>query len=538
MKNSKIKKAQVEKFIWSTLRRYIDFTILACCLIIALNIHPSNVAKNHSVSEKATMTYIFHDYEWNEYIMNGDIHGSSSSWDYLFDDEVPDSLKWDGMHNANSISIEEIKKDAQNRISDDEDSDTIKDNQVSIEDMMADLWININDWEDYDDYDDYENYNDYEDYEEDDEDYEKSEAPQKVKEKKSDNQPSESSANEKSYTVKESKSDDNNSVMVIEKSEKNNTDTNDDPNLLPAKAFTFVEEGWILPVLVPWNDLFFETTDQVVSYVDNEGVYIGWSETSKKSGITIIEDYADCMTPWWYKIQHWDSVLAYEQRSDAPNICNIERRFCWKWKLSWTYTQQWCSETKDYTHEKWWEVSIMKEGTDDSNWSTKQNPDWSVSVKNSQIGWSDILDRPNNTSSDFYNSDNIRDEDTEVDQTKRPQWDCTAPWGEKVKHWQFVQAFKHENWFSDSPCEAQIRLCSMWNLMWTYTESSCKTRDTSFIDWINGSPTRKTYSKEKLEWVRKQIQNEENYYKNARNDAERSINSSTLDRILYILDVD
>jgi hypothetical protein len=84
----------------------------------------------------------------------------------------------------------------------------------------------------------------------------------------------------------------------------------------------------------------------------------------------------------------------------------------------------------------------------------------------------------------------------------------------------------------------QIRLCTMWELMWTYTESTCKTWDTSFIDWVNGSPTRDTYSEEKLDLVRKQIKNEEKYYREARKNADRSTDSSNLDRILYILDQD
>jgi hypothetical protein len=56
------------------------------------------------------------------------------------------------------------------------------------------------------------------------------------------------------------------------------------------------------------------------------------------------------------------------------------------------------------------------------------------------------------------------------------------------------------------------------------------------MDWVNGSPSRKTYSKEKIEWVKKQIKNEEDYYENIRENAERSTNSDVLDKILYILD--
>jgi hypothetical protein len=96
----------------------------------------------------------------------------------------------------------------------------------------------------------------------------------------------------------------------------------------------------------------------------------------------------------------------------------------------------------------------------------------------------------------------------------------------------FVQAFKHSNGFSDAPCEAQLRLCTNWELMWTYTESTCKTWDTSFIDWINWSPTRETYSKEKLDRVKDLINEEVNYDKWLR----RFSNSDELETILTILD--
>ena len=92
----KIKKTKERKLVWMKFRHYIDFLILICCTIIAFNIHPSNNMGNENIpSNNKTMIYIFHDYEWNEYVMNDNIHGSYSSWDYLFEDEVPNSLKWD-----------------------------------------------------------------------------------------------------------------------------------------------------------------------------------------------------------------------------------------------------------------------------------------------------------------------------------------------------------------------------------------------------------------------------------------------------------
>ena len=86
-------------------RRYIDFVILACCLVIAFNIHPSEIVNDNTPSEKHSMIYIFHDYEWNEYVMNDHVHWAPSTWDYLFDDEIPDNLKWEEKEFTDSVSL-------------------------------------------------------------------------------------------------------------------------------------------------------------------------------------------------------------------------------------------------------------------------------------------------------------------------------------------------------------------------------------------------------------------------------------------------
>ena len=516
-------------------RRYIDFVILACCLVIAFNIHPSKIVDSNVKTEKHSMIYIFHDYEWNEYIMNDKIHWAPDSRDYLFDDEVPNGLKWENEKITWSVSLWDLTNDESSNSNTEDNS--IKDNQISLDDIVSELWLNSEDVN----------------------------TSQKGSESTSSSDilvisiwdPEESSDEKTNYIVKEVEVSDDTSSLIIEKAEDSTGELNYQPsnndmaensgsktiendNLFVAKAFTFVEEWRVLPTLVSRDDLFFDDSNQPIAYNNSE---LNWNfnNQTKKSGITIIDDYEDCMTPWWYKIHHWESVLAYKQMEDALDICNIERRFCWKWKLSGTYTQQWCSVNKNYTYEQWWEVKVVAktDWKDNFKWNTRQNPDWSVTVKSSEIWWSFVFDKPNNTYTSFRDSgNNIRFEYSWTEQTSRTYEDCTAPRGEKVKHWQFIQAFKHENWFSDAPCEAQIRLCTMWELMGTFTESTCRTRDTSFIDWINGSPSRITYSEEKLDLVRKQIKDKKIYYKNIRENAEKSTDSDVLDRILYILDQD
>lgn len=599
MNKFKIKKTKERTLVWNKVRFYVDFVILICCFIIAINIHPSSISNsltdNGNLTETSgKMIYIFHDYEWNEYIMNDSIHWSSSSWDYLFEDEIPDNIKWDEEKNEDSVSIWELFEESDDNSNmwyeENNSSDSIKTNQISIEEIMADLWMdNLENSSvvspENDENTDQQDNNYVEDSESELWKMDSDSSDEEIIDDEDDaltldvwNYDSDGNMYEDSiYIVTEETWADNNS-LIIEKIDNNwdiengnvmdnenlvnnqdvieNENSMNDKNngLLTAQTFTFVEEWWVLPTLVSWDDLFYKTSDGSLAYIDNhtsDKKADNWYNTDnevKKSGITIIDDYADCMTPWWYKIKHWESVLAYKQMDNALDICNIERRFCRKWKLSGTYTQQWCSVNKNYSYEerwraeatntkKWW-TSSASSSKQESNWSTRQNTNWTVNVRNSESSGSFVFDRPSGVYTDYTTgkSDNIRQEDPEVEQTDRPLWNCTAPRWEKVKHWQFVQAFKHKNWFSDLPCEFQFRLCTMWDLMWTFTESSCKTWDTSFVDWVYGSPTRETYSEWKLNLVKEQIESDEKKYNKDRKKIWRLENDDDLDELLYILD--
>jgi hypothetical protein len=64
---------------------------MACCLIISLNIHPTN--KESISNNNSKMIYVFHDYENNQYILNNESHGSAENLDFLFDDTIPNNIK-------------------------------------------------------------------------------------------------------------------------------------------------------------------------------------------------------------------------------------------------------------------------------------------------------------------------------------------------------------------------------------------------------------------------------------------------------------
>jgi hypothetical protein len=76
----------------------------------------------------------------------------------------------------------------------------------------------------------------------------------------------------------------------------------------------------------------------------------------------------------------------------------------------------------------------------------------------------------------------------EVEQTQRPYPNCLTPRGETVKHGQFVKAYKHKNGFNDAPCEVQLRTCAVGKLEGNYSQLYCRSRDISYIDWLNGIP--------------------------------------------------
>jgi len=517
MKKTKLKLRNIKenKIIWSKIRCYIDFVILACCMVIAFNIS-SNINVENDIQEKTTMKYVFHDYDGNTYVLNDTVHGTTRSLDYLFKDEVPDSIK-DGTKNwqwsaslADATKNKEMTPDNENTVAENNENivvndnmdDNVKDNQITIDEIIQELWVEELSGDLVIDFNDL---------------------------------ISDTGNNQGSYTVTENSGW---TVIIITKNNWENIDEKnivEDENIvedsdlyLTWKVFTYVIDGYVQPILIPRDQLAFNKDNKTITYIDDSGEAVN---TIENNWVTIIDEYADCMTPWWYTIQHWDSVLAYQQRNDAPDICNIERRFCWNWKLSGTYRQQWCSVNTNYTYAQRWETAIAEKPSGPTP-DVVQNPDWSVTVNDDEIWSSFVFDRPNPRGTTGYYWPNNIVTDEEVDQTTRPHRGCTTPWWEKVKHWQIVQAFKHGNGFSDSPCEAQLRLCTMWDLMWSYTQPNCKTRDTSFIDRINGSPTWETYSKEKLQWVKDLIEAEENYDI----DYYRQTYSDQLDHILSILD--
>ena len=139
----KIKSIKEEKLIWNKFKSYIYLTILLSCLIVIFNININTNMDVSDDSEKSVMKYIFHDYDWNIYVLNDETHGTSVSLGYLINDDIPDSLK-DDENEVWSVSLSGVNVSQENNLWNEVSIENdVKDNQVSVEEIIQELWV---DW--------------------------------------------------------------------------------------------------------------------------------------------------------------------------------------------------------------------------------------------------------------------------------------------------------------------------------------------------------------------------------------------------------
>ena len=269
--------------------------------------------------------------------------------------------------------------------------------------------------------------------------------------------------------------------------------------------------------------------------VDNPNIPV----EEKEVGIHLIPNYRQCMTPRGYKIDHWESIIAYKQDKNTYDDCNLERRYCYDGKLSGTFTEKSCKVNSKYSYYEKTFVSYYTNQKSDLIQSEKQPQYREENYKTNKHGIEEILDvKPVHQITDYYTTEpTVREEKSEIEQHSFQHENCRAPWGEKVNHWQFVKAYKHKNGFSDYPCEVQIRLCVDWELEWTYQYDSCYGWNTSYLDRLDGYPTRwsmdlKPLTGKKLEYVNNLRKIESEYEKIE----EGHFKTPLRDKILDLLD--
>lgn len=180
-----------------------------------------------------------------------------------------------------------------------------------------------------------------------------------------------------------------------------------------------------------------------------------------------------CVTPRDEAVEHWDFVIAYQQRTDVDNICNVQKRYCNDGYLNWTYTQESCKENAPYAYEK---IIPTSENEKISNEYVQPNKPINADAEfSSQWKINETLDPITVWYDQPANAQIVNNKDISQVVVNYP--DCKTPRWEKVKNWQFVKAYLNSKGNITSPCDVELRMCVNGKLKWTYTNETCKYSD-------------------------------------------------------------
>lgn len=186
-----------------------------------------------------------------------------------------------------------------------------------------------------------------------------------------------------------------------------------------------------------------------------------------------------CITTWGEYVAPGDFVLAYEQRKDVTNLCNVQRRYCKNGKLTGTYTQKSCKENTLYSYVKPEAISYSQKPVDPFVQPESPSLSWADFDTHGKINgttdpidtwWSPGSGQPNDT--------------TSVSQTLPAKIQCVTPWWEKVPNGQFVKAYKSSIWLIDVPCDVELRLCVSGKLKWSYKNRTCTFKKMTYRDYM------------------------------------------------------
>lgn len=204
----------------------------------------------------------------------------------------------------------------------------------------------------------------------------------------------------------------------------------------------------------------------------------------------------DCETPRWVKIKDKESILAYEQRSDTPDICNVQRRTCNNWILDGSFTQPACNEKVTYTYNR--SNNIDKEEGSTVTYTKK------AVLSHNDVAKNELIQTPKYTKNEWAKYDKnwklvkwseepttvigkneeptISDIDS-VEQINKTYYNCKSPRWEIVQHWQFIRAYELPYWFTNASCNVELRLCVDWELKWSYTYKDCEYLDVTYEEY-------------------------------------------------------
>lgn len=273
-------------------------------------------------------------------------------------------------------------------------------------------------------------------------------------------------------------------------------------------ADTWSIDTWIV---MTWNiDTWVVAFDPVQEPIVDEPtnteilpIVIQWKDAEPVVEQTIISQQS-CSIPRWGSIKHGESVLAYQQRSDDPATCNVQRRVCNDGELNGSYTQSSCKELFGFNVEKQEVVAYnipnsnneyiqptnindnnilsnnRSEGSNKNFTVNRFNPSvpvsssagWSYAGSSVQTNQNPVVKKPLYTNQSTSSS-TIRDGTV-----------CTTPRGEQVRNGQFVKAYKVDKWFSNLPCEVQLRYCVQTVLEGSFQYPSCQHYDIAVEDYL------------------------------------------------------
>lgn len=232
----------------------------------------------------------------------------------------------------------------------------------------------------------------------------------------------------------------------------------------------------------PPNNKDSSLTESLNWELDNSLILPSWTNIgtgAQSSWLSLSQQDFICITPWWEYLANGDFVLAYEQRKDVTNLCNVQRRYCINGKLSGSYSQKSCKEHTLYSYVKPVAISYTQKPKDtfiqptepSLNWADFDTH-WKIDGTTTAIDtwWSPSSGRPT--------------DDISVSQTITSKIKCITPWWETVTNGQFVKAYKSSIGLIDLPCEVELRLCVSWKLKWYYTNRTCTFKKMTYRDYL------------------------------------------------------
>ncbi len=202
-----------------------------------------------------------------------------------------------------------------------------------------------------------------------------------------------------------------------------------------------------------------ENIDELINTIENTNIKNTNSKNNKKKTPT------ECTLPRGGKIANWKRILAYEQRTDAPNICNIQKRTCKKGKLSWSYKQQSCKKNVPIKiTKKTVKIYHVDPHTEGKYLNTRN--------QTNKVFKSYIIKNKNNTLRNNKKKWTITTTTT-IPQIQISEENCSTPRGTTVNNGQFVKAYYNKYGFSDKVCEVELRICLNGTLNGTFSNPEC-----------------------------------------------------------------